>query len=72
MAYNRANYIKRIKRIVDIYNAEKHHDVPDTFIVAKIFPKYNIFISYRTWKYIKATPLSNALSAPDNQPSLFN
>jgi hypothetical protein len=69
MAYNRKNYIKKIRSIVEIYKAEKHYDVPDTHIVSKIFPKHNIFISYRTWTNIKGTPLAEKTS--ENQLSLF-
>ncbi|HMR84800.1 MAG TPA: hypothetical protein PKE30_16760 [Niabella sp.] len=68
MAYNRNNHLRRINAIVAVYQKEKHHDVPDTFIVAKIFPKHNIHISYRTWMYIKSTPLKQSQS----QLSLFN
>lgn len=53
MAYNRNNYIKRARSIIEVYNAHKHADVPDSHIVRNIFPKYNIFITYRQWMNIK-------------------
>lgn len=68
MAYNRNNHLKRIASIVAVYNNHKNDDVPDTAIVRNIFPKHNIHISYRTWMYIKGTPIS---SLPKNQLSLF-
>jgi len=53
MAYNRNNYLKQVHYIMEVYKNVKEHDVPDTRIVANIFPKHNIFISYSTWKNIK-------------------
>lgn len=53
MAYNKKNYYKNCLRIIEVYKAHKHQDVPDTRIVAKIFPQFNINISYRTWMNIK-------------------
>lgn len=55
MAYNKNNYHKNCLRIIEVYKAHKHEDVPDTRIVAKVFPKFNIHISYRTWMNIKGT-----------------
>jgi hypothetical protein len=72
MAYTRHNYIKWIRSIVSIYNQHKEYDVPDTQIVKNIFPKHNIFISYRTWVRIKGTPLAVNATVPENQLSLFN
>jgi len=54
MAYNRKNYLKNIRLILSVYKTVKQHDIPDTFIVKHEFPKYGIFISYRTWMNIKA------------------
>jgi hypothetical protein len=59
MAYNKANYYKKIKNIIDAYEKIKHYDIPDTFIVAKEFPKHGIFISYRQWMNIKGTKMSS-------------
>lgn len=53
MAYNRNNYLKYTRYIVDVYREHKDEDVPDTYIIRKVFPKYGIFISYRKWMYIK-------------------
>lgn len=68
MAYNRNNYYKRARYIVTIYNDNKHDDVPDTFILRSVFPKHNIYLSYRQWMNIKGIviPKDNA-----NQLSLF-
>lgn len=53
MAYNRNNYIKRARHIIAIYNSVKFSDVPDTTIVRNVFPKHNIYITYRQWMNIK-------------------
>lgn len=53
MAYNSNNYYKKIKRIIQVYNEAKTPDIPDTFIVSKVFPKHDINISYRQWMNIK-------------------
>lgn len=58
MAYTRHNYLKNIKEILAVYHKEKQYDVPDTKIVNKIFPKYGIHISYRTWVRIKSMKVS--------------
>lgn len=55
MAYNKKNYYKKCLRIIEIYKAHKFEDVPDTRIVARVFPKHHINISYRTWMNIKGT-----------------
>jgi len=57
MAYNKNNYYKKCQYIIDIYNSAKHSDVPDTYILRNVFPKNNIFISYRQWMNIKGTPI---------------
>lgn len=69
MAYNKNNYHKRARFIIEIYNSVKHSDVPDTDIVRCIFPKHNIFLSYRQWMNIKGTPVPKD---NQNQLSLFS
>ncbi len=69
MAYNKKNYYKRAQHIIDVYNAHKHEDVPDTAILRVVFPKYNIFLSYRAWMNIKGLPIPREV--PSNQLSLF-
>jgi len=68
MAYNRNNYVKQARHIVEIYNSLKERDKPDSQIVRVEFPKHNIFISYRTWMNIKNLTTSQLSS----QPTLFN
>jgi hypothetical protein len=53
MAITNANKIKQYRRIIDVYNEVKQSDIPDTFIVNRIFPRHFIFISYRQWMRIK-------------------
>lgn len=65
MAYNRKNYLKRARYIIDIYKAHKQSDVPDSRIVRTVFPKYNIHISYRQWMNIKG------MSVPKQEEQLF-
>jgi len=69
MAYTRTNYLKNIRRITDVYVAVKQIDVPDTFIIKHEFPKRGIYISYRTWMYMKNIK-QNTL--PVRQAELFN
>lgn len=69
MAYNNKNYIKKARYIIDVYNAHKHADVPDTRIVRNIFPKHNIYLSYRQWMNIKGMVIPKQL---DEQLALFN
>lgn len=57
MAYNKKNYHKRARYIISVYNDAKHEDIPDTKIVRTVFPKYNIFLSYRQWMNIKGAPI---------------
>ena len=71
MAYTRNNYIKHVRYIVGIYNSIKEYDKPDTFIVNHIFPKHNIFISYRTWMNIKNMKRSDMTPDPA-KPTLFD
>lgn len=68
MAYNKKNYNKRAQFIIDVYKSAKHDDVPDTKIVRTVFPKFNIFISYRQWMNIKGTPIPKQ---QQSQLSLF-
>ncbi len=68
MAYNKKNYNKRAQFIIDVYKNAKHSDVPDTKIVRTVFPKFNIFISYRQWMNIKGTRIPKE---HQNQLSLF-
>lgn len=65
MAYNKKNYNKRAQFIIDVYKNAKNDDVPDTKIVRTIFPKFNIFLSYRQWMNIKGMPIPK-----DNQSQL--
>ena len=69
MAYNRNNYLKQTRYIVEIYNSVKECDKPDSHIVRFIFPKHNIFLSYRTWMNIKNMKSSELNPA---QATLFN
>ena len=63
MAYNKKNYFKRVRFIIEIYKSAKHEDVPDTQIVRTVFPKHNIHLSYRQWMNLKG------LSVPKEQVS---
>ena len=53
MAYNKTNYYKKLRHMIQVYNDAKTPDIPDTFIISKVFPKHNINISYRQWLNIK-------------------
>ncbi|WP_298307228.1 hypothetical protein [Flavobacterium sp.] len=53
MAYNKKNYNKTARYIIEVYNAAKTPDIPDTKIVRTIFPQNNIHLSYRQWMNIK-------------------
>jgi hypothetical protein len=63
MAYNRKNYYKRARFIIAVYNENKYSDVPDTKIINQIFPRHNIYLSYRQWMNIKG------LIIPKENPS---
>lgn len=69
MAYNSNNYNKWATEVVKVYNACKTPDIPDTEIIRKEFPKFNIFLSYRQWMNIKGRPIPKEL--PTNQLDLF-
>ncbi|WP_107039948.1 hypothetical protein [Brumimicrobium mesophilum] len=77
MAYNPKNKLKAFRRILQIYSEVKQEDIPDTFIVQKVFPKHHIYISYRTWMTIKGMKPSELQYEGDkdfvdpNQLSLF-
>lgn len=61
MAYNKNNYFKRLRYIIQIYNQYKNEDVPDTKIVHKIMPNHGINISYRQWMNIKGKAVPKEL-----------
>ncbi|ADY51530.1 hypothetical protein Pedsa_0958 [Pseudopedobacter saltans DSM 12145] len=67
MAYHRTNYLKKVSHIMAVYQEVKEPDIPDTKIVAKVFPKHNIYISYRQWMNLKGLKPSEY----KNQLSLF-
>jgi hypothetical protein len=69
MAYNRNNYFKRVRFIIEVYKQAKHADVPDTQIVRTVFPKHNIHLSYRQWMNLKGLQVPKA---PVNQLDLFS
>jgi hypothetical protein len=58
MAYNKGNYMRHLRHIVATYHRLKNEDIPDTYVVRVLFPKENIFISYRTWMNIKNMKVS--------------
>lgn len=70
MAYNNRNKERHNAHVMAVYNAVKHYDVPDTYIVRCIFPKHNIYISYRTFQSIKNGNGMPAAAKP--QLALFN
>ncbi len=53
MAYHGNNQKKRNQKILEVYQQVKKDHLPDTYIVRVEFPKYDIYISYRTWNNIK-------------------
>lgn len=61
MSYNKTNYYKRARFIIQVYNSVKNPDLPDTRIVANLFPKHGINISYRQWMNIKGTKIPKDL-----------
>ena len=63
------NKKRQYRYIINIYDANKEEDIPDTFIVRRIFPKHGIFISYRQWSRIKHMDTERYIS---NQLSLFS
>lgn len=67
MAYHNRNRLKYIEHILSVYNSVKHYDVPDSHIVRHIFPKHNIYISYRNWMSIK----NMKMREPEKQMELF-
>ena len=63
MAYNGDNHLKKVEEIIAVYQEVKEYDIPDTFVVKKLFPKRGIYISYRTWHNIKSKYLT-LINAP--------
>ncbi|PDS23551.1 hypothetical protein [Flavobacterium branchiophilum] len=53
MAYNKTNYYKRARFIIQVYKSIKQPHIPDTKIVTKEFPKHGINLTYRQWMNIK-------------------
>tara|TARA_R110002012_G_scaffold94083_1_gene227964 strand:+ start:1937 stop:2158 length:222 start_codon:yes stop_codon:yes gene_type:complete len=73
MPYVRDNYIKTAQHIREVYLRHKEEDIPDTRIVRNIFPKFNIFLSYRQWMNIKSMKINRSEEEIDpNQLALFN
>lgn len=62
MAYNKHNYMRHVRHIVATYHRLKTEDIPDSHVVRVLFPKENIYISYRTWMNIK----NMKVAAPKN------
>lgn len=58
--------MRHIRHIVATYNRLKNADQPDTYIIRVLFPKENIYISYRTWMNIK----NMKVAAPKNPAQL--
>lgn len=50
------NKRRQYRYILKVYREIKQEDIPDTYIVERVFPKYHIYISYRQWSRIKGTP----------------
>lgn len=68
MAYNNRNRLRYTEYIIKVYNEVKQPDIPDSFIIRNIFPKHNIYISYRKWMNIKNMKRSERLP---QQATLF-
>jgi hypothetical protein len=66
MAYHKGNYMRQVRHIVATYHRLKTADYPDTYVVRTLFPKENIYISYRTWMNIK----NMRVAAPKNENHL--
>jgi hypothetical protein len=60
MPYVRDNYIKTAQHIREVYLSVKEEDIPDTRIVRNVFPKFNIFLSYRQWMNIKSMKINRS------------
>lgn len=69
MAYNRKNYLKKVRYIVKVYRMYKQPDVSDAKIVREHFPEHGIHIAYSTWMNIKGTPAPK--EPPTSQLTLF-
>lgn len=70
MPYVRDNYCKRAQYIREVYFKVKEDDIPDTRIVRSVFPRYNIWISYRQWMNIKNMRI-NRQPQPVSQMAMF-
>jgi hypothetical protein len=71
MAYSDAYHKRRVAYIMDVYSREKHYDIPDSFIVARVFPKYGIFISYSQFMNYKGNRSRPLAAVPNNVLTLF-
>lgn len=73
MAYNSSNHKKTVETIVALYKSikAKEYDRTDTYIVAHIFPKHNIFISYSTWRIYKRDDRNKKALSQKPQMQLF-
>jgi hypothetical protein len=71
MAYNQENKVKHFEHILEVYKQVKQEDIMDTFIVRRVFPKHNIFISYRKFMYIKHQNAPDRRRFDRNQLSMF-
>jgi len=69
MAYTNENHKKRVRYILRVYQEHKHHDVTDTFILKNVFPKFNIYLSYRQWMNYKNIKINDL--QPLQQLALF-
>jgi hypothetical protein len=70
MAYNSHNYNKWALQVIKIYKSLKTDDIPDSVIVRREFPKFNIYLSYRQWMNIKGRPMRK--EQPTNQLDIFS
>ncbi|MCT4613607.1 MAG: hypothetical protein N4A49_01880 [Marinifilaceae bacterium] len=78
MAYNRLNYLERIKFIQDFYKRENDNGVSNVKIIEKL-KQHNIHISAATFYNYMAIPVKREImreqakiEAKKNQPSLFS
>jgi hypothetical protein len=56
---------------MDVYSKEKQYDIPDSFIVSRIFPKHGIFISYSQFMNYKGNRSRPLAAVPNNILTLF-
>lgn len=74
MAYNSTYHKKRIQIVLDIYTEwkAKNTDRPDTYFVANVLPKHNIFMAYSTFQTCyKASLNAKQKSTINRQLTLF-